>query len=169
MCAICGKKAVFYSAYLKQDLCKKHFERMLIKRVRSNMNSYKIRNQSFKFGNENKCGKEFLSFMFKGLESNQGEMLSSYTLEDFALCVMKSFLFHDPPDKKIREDSRFSPLFNVSESEIISFFELKKTTMQSIARNKKDETVLRFLREIEGRRPGGMISLVKAGITLRII
>ena len=168
-CAICGKKAVFYSVYLKQNLCKKHFERMLIKRVRSNMNSYKIRDQRFKLGNENKCGKGFLRFVFKDLENNLGKRLSSYTLEDFALCVMKFFLFHESPDKKIKEDNGLSPLFNVSEGEIISFFELKKITMQSINRNKKDEAVLRFLREIEERRPGGMISLVKAGVTLGII
>ena len=168
-CAICGRKAVFYSAYLKQELCKKHFERMLIKRVRSNMNSHKIRNQSFIFGDENKCGNAFLKFMFRDRESSNGEKLYSYTLEDFAICVMKFFLFHDTPDKKIEQKNSFSPLFNVSENEIISFFKLKKIDIEHVSRNKKDEFVLKFLTEIEERRPGGMISLVKAGIKLGII
>ena len=168
-CSICGRKAVFYSPYLKQELCKKHFERMLIKRVRSNMNSHKTRKQSFIFGDENKCGNEFLKFMFKDLESSNGERLFSYTLEDFAVCVMKFFLFHDSPDKKIKQKNGFSPLFNVSEKEIISFFKLKKKDLEPVSRKGKDESVLKFLREIEERRPGGMISLVKAGISLGII
>ena len=168
-CSICGRKAVFYSAYLKQDLCKKHFERMLIKRVRSNMNSYKVNDQSFIFGNENKCGKQFLKFMFNGRESDHGKKLYSYTLEDFAICVMNFFLFHDPPDKKIEQKDGFSPLFNVSENEIISFFKLKKKDVEKVRRNERDNSVLRFLMEIEERRPGGMISLVKAGIKLKII
>lgn len=57
----------------------------------------------------------------------------------------------------------------MSENEIISFFKLKKITLQPITRNEKDEAVLKFLREIEERRPGGMISLVKVGMTLNII
>ncbi|MCL4376019.1 hypothetical protein M1558_00815 [Candidatus Parvarchaeota archaeon] len=168
-CAICGRKAVFYSAYLKQDMCKKHFERMVIKRVRSNMSSHKTRNKSFVFGDENKCGKEFLKFLFKDMESSHGEKLYSYTLEDFAISVMKFFLFHDSPDKKIEQKDGFSPLFNVSENEIISFFRLKNKDVEKINRNGKDESVLKFLTEIEERRPGGMISLVKAGIKLGII
>ncbi len=168
-CAICGRKAVFYSAYLKQELCKKHFERMLIKRVRSNMNLHKIKKSSFIFGDENNCGKEFLKFMFKDMDSSSGEKLYSYTLEDFAVCVMEFFLFHNPPDKKIEQKNGFSPLFNVSEHEIISFFKLKKKDVEHITRNGKDEYVLKFLTEIEERRPGGMISLVKAGIKLGII
>jgi hypothetical protein len=168
-CVICGREAVFYSEYLKQDLCKKHFERMLIKRVKSNMNSYKIKNQNFKLGSENKCGKEFLKFVFRGMESENGKELCSYTLEDFAISVMSFFLFHEPSNKKIEGNEKFDPLFNVSEKEIISFFRLKKIKLNEIKRNKKEETVLSFLRDIEERRPGGMISLVKAGINLGII
>ncbi|MCL4398665.1 MAG: hypothetical protein M1322_00050 [Candidatus Parvarchaeota archaeon] len=168
-CSICGRKAVFYSSYLKQDLCKKHFERMLIKRVRANMNSHNLKDTLFRLGKENKCGNAFLEFMFKDMESAGGSRLCSYTLEDFAVCVMSFFLFHDPPDKNINGKEGFSPLFNVSENEIISFFKLKKITLQPITRNEKDEAVLKFLREIEERRPGGMISLVKVGMTLNII
>ncbi|MCL5976009.1 MAG: hypothetical protein M1580_00225 [Candidatus Parvarchaeota archaeon] len=168
-CAICGREAVFYSSYLKQELCKKHFERMLIKRVKSNMNTNKLRSRLFRFGNENNYGRAFLEFMFKDLESKDGEKLYSYTLEDFAISVMKFFLFHEPTDKKIKNKDGFSPLFNVSENEIMSFFRLKKKTLQNAKRSGKDESVLKFLMEIEERRPGGMISLVKAGITLGII
>ena len=168
-CVICGREAVFYSEYLKQDLCKKHFERMLIKRVRSNMNSYKIKNQNFKLGSENKCGKEFLKFIVRDMESENGKVLHSYTLEDFAISVMGFFLFHNPSDKKIDDSGKFSPLFNVSENEIISFFRLKKVNLKAVKRSKKEEAVLSFLRDIEERRPGGMISLVKAGINLGII
>jgi hypothetical protein len=168
-CAICGREAVFYSAYLKQELCKKHFERMLIKRVKSNMNANKLRNRLFRFGNENNCGRDFLAFLFKDLESKAGEKLYSYTLEDFAISVMKFFLFHDTADKKIKEKDGFSPLFNVSENEIINFFRLKKKILQEVKRSGKDEAVLKFLMEIEERRPGGMISLVKAGMALGII
>jgi hypothetical protein len=167
-CVICGRAAVFYSSYLKQELCKKHFERMLIKRVKSNINLYKINNKSFKLENQNKCGKEFLKFIFKGMESSGGKKLSSYTLEDFAICVMKFFLFHDAADKRINNRS-FSPLFNVSENEIISFFNLKNIKLQSVDRNRKDKVVLDFLKEIEERRPGGMISVVKVGMKLGII
>lgn len=142
---------------------------MLLKRVRSNMNSHEIRDKSFIFGDENKCGKEFLKFMFNDRESSHGEKLYSYTLEDFAISVMKFFLFHDPPNKKIEQKNGFSPLFNVSENEVISFFKLKKRDVEKISRSGKDESVLKFLSEIEERRPGGMISLVKVGIKLGII
>ncbi|MGC8533037.1 MAG: hypothetical protein ACP5MV_00160 [Candidatus Parvarchaeum sp.] len=168
-CAICGRKAVFYSPYLKQELCKKHFERMLLKRVKSNINANKSRSRLFVLGNNNYCGRSFLEFMFKDMQGKGGDKLYSYTLEDFAISVMKFFLFHEPTDKKIKEKDGFSPLFNVSENEIISFFRLKKKILAGVKRNEKDEKVLKFLTEIEERRPGGMISLVKAGIELGII
>ena len=111
----------------------------------------------------------FSGFFFKDNESRDGLMLCSYTLEDFALAVMKFFLFHEDSGIKIREKSGFSPLYNVSESEIAEFFRSKGKELPPLTRKGKDKAVLDFLKDIEERRPGGMMSLVKAGITLNII
>ncbi len=166
-CSICGKKSVFYSNYLKQNLCKKHFERMIIGRVKSNFTSKKIDKKGLYITKENHIGEEFLNFLFD--EKGKDTRLYSYTLEDFAVSVMRYFLFHEPSNKKIVEVGSFSPLFNVSENEIIEFFRLKKKELNEIERTGKDASVLKFLKEIEHRRPGGMISLVKAGMSLGII
>ena len=168
-CSICGREAVFYATYLKQELCKKHFERMLMKRIRSNLNSYGIKDRYFKFENKNSCGMSFLRFFFKDRESSNGLRLYSYTLEDFALAVMRFFLFHEESRIKIRGKYGFSPLYNVSENEIAEFFKSKEKEISPITREGKDRAVLDFLKDIEERRPGGMMSLVKAGITLNII
>ncbi len=168
-CLVCGKNAVFYSTYLKQDLCKKHFERMLIRRVRSNMLSNGIRGYSLRLGNENPSGLIFLRFLFKEEDTGKTMILKSDTLEDFSISVMKFFLFHENPKSKISESGRFSPLFNVSEKEIEAFFDLKKKKVSAKNRDERDSKVLNFIYSIEERRPGGMISIVKIGLELGII
>ena len=168
-CAVCGKKAAFHSAYLKQEFCKKHFERMLMRRIRSNMVSNGMRGHVFHLLNENPCGFDLLDFLFVEKSGSKKIDLSSHTLEDFAIAVMKYFLFHEESKIRIRGKDRFSPLFNVSEDEIFSFFSLKNKSVAKNRRRCKDQSVIDFLSEIEKRRPGGMISLVKAGIELEII
>ncbi|EFD92945.1 MAG: hypothetical protein BJBARM5_0319 [Candidatus Parvarchaeum acidophilus ARMAN-5] len=168
-CAVCGKSAAFYSTYLKQNLCKKHFERMLIRRVRSNMASNNIRGYSFRIGNENKCGEAFLEFLFKEYTKGKTLTLKSNTLEDFSIVVMRFFMFQDEPKLKISEKESFNPLFNVSEQEIVSFFSLKNKKVTLKKRSEKEKAVLDFLSKLEERRPGGMISIVKAGVALEII
>lgn len=168
-CAVCGKNAVFYSTYLKQDLCKKHFERMIIRRVRGNMASNGIRGYQFHLDRENSCGFAFLSFLFKEGKDSRKMNLMSNTLEDFSTAVMRFFLFHEETGLKIVSKGRFSPLFNVSEKEIVSFFAFKKKKVSAVSRNDRDNAVMQFILKIEERRPGAMISLVKVGIELGII
>lgn len=168
-CSICGKAAVFHSPYLKQDLCKKHFEKMLLRRFRGNVASLKNRRDSVRIGRGNPLGREFLEFFFRDAGKGKYAEAKPHTLEDFAINVMRYFIFHEGSSKKIRGDGFFSPLFNISENEISSFFMLKKIKPRTKKRNGKDMYILGFLQEIEERRPGGMISLVKAGITLEII
>lgn len=168
-CTVCGKNAVFYSNYLRHNLCKKHFERMLIKRVRGNMVSNGLRGRAFHIKDENPCGYLFLKFLFEEVEKSEKVDIKSGTLEDFSIAVMKFFLFHDETHLRIKEKGSFSPLFNVSEREIESFFQFKNRKVNFITRTGKEKSTLDIISRIEQRRPGAMISLVKAGIELNII
>lgn len=168
-CAICGRKSVFYSNYLKQHLCKKHFERMLIRRVRSNIISNGLRGKTFKVMRENKYGYAFLSFLFVDNKYNEEIKLKSYTLEDFAIEVMKFFLFSENKGLKVKGDGFFSPLFNISENEIYSFFLLKRRDIGKRERKGMENAILNFILKLEERRPGAMISIVKAGLDIGII
>lgn len=165
-CFECGRASYIFYPYLRQNLCRKHFQRLLMKRVNGILASNGIRG-GIKPSKDNRLGRRFLSFMSK--RGRTITPVSSNTLEDFALAVGLYFLFDRIPKIRIKEGNAFSPLYTTSEDEIISFFKSKGREPRPLKRNKEEEYVLDFLRGLEGRRPGGMISLVKMGIRLKII
>ncbi|MCW1293496.1 MAG: hypothetical protein QXV66_00740 [Candidatus Rehaiarchaeum fermentans] len=161
-CSLCNEDSYFYSTYLKQWLCKKHFAKMIERRIRRN-----ILNNKFK----SKDGYEILKSTpaYKVLEKlfnkKGGIKLDSYILEDFALEVMKYFLNGENPVIKISKEDYFNPLYNVSLEELEAYCKLKNIEL-NIQYNDK---ILDFLNSMEKRRPGSKISVVESGRILGII
>ena len=165
-CFVCGKRSCVFYPYLKQHLCKKHFQRLLLRRVKGLLSSNGI-HSSIKPSGENPLGREFLSFVSIG--GKRSQLVGSNTLEDFAVAVGGYFLLDRKPDIKVSDGKRFNPLYTTSEDEIINFLGTKGTVKRPTKRKGDDALVLSFLKGLEARRPGGMISMVKTGVRLRII
>lgn len=162
-CAICGDDGYFYSPYLKQWLCKKHFEKMLIRRIRRNLLNNGIRAKKYKIL-KSTDGYLLLSRLFKEGESNIE--LDSYILENFAIEVLKYLMFNKEPSIKVKGNNYFNPLYNVSLDEIKAFYNLHGITGYKF---EFDEDLLGFLNKLEEKRPGSKISIVESGIILQII
>ncbi len=166
-CHICGRQAFFYSSYLGKHLCGKHFEKMLVRRVRSVVTTEIGQRKAFRKVMDGSAAFRFIDFVFRSGESDT--TLFNNVLEDFAIAVLGYFVFDEKPKIAVKSASGVSPLFTTSEKEIENFLKLKKLCGGSVKRRKRDAYVLNMLYELEGRRPGGMLSLVKIGRRLGII
>lgn len=87
-CKVCGRDAEFYSPYLKQHLCKKHFERMIIRRVSKVVTSAGLKSRGYRLKDDGSEAFRLIKFMFKE-DKNSKVALLNYTMEDFAVEVLK--------------------------------------------------------------------------------
>ncbi len=167
-CHICGRESSFYSEYLKQSLCKKHLERMLTKRIRSALISKDYKQRKFRLSPDNSDAYKIEKFVFR--EDNKSSLLlMNFTLEDFALSVLDYFLSGNKPKQKIGSKTFFNPLYTASDEEIAAFLTSKGEKTKPKKITKKQEYLMEFIKDIEKRRPGGMLSIVKMGEKIGII
>lgn len=167
-CSICGRTAVFYSAYLKQNLCKKHFEHMVFRRIRAAFASSGLKAKDCSLPRGNSAPAGMIRFLFKDSKGG-GIRLQTNTLEDFAVSIMEYFAFSKKPNISVNSKGTFSPLYTTSEKEIAAFLDLKGINFHEKKRKGLDAELLGILEDIEKRRPGGMLSIVKIGRTLGLI
>ncbi len=167
-CYICGRESVFYSEYLKQALCKKHLERMLTKRIRSTLISKNYKQRKFRLSSDGSDGYKIEKFVFRE-DANSSLKLMNFTLEDFSLSVLDYFLTGSKPKQKIGSKTFFNPLYNTSDLEIAAFLASKGEKTKPRKITKRQKYLMDFIRDIEKRRPGGMLSMVKMGEKIGII
>ncbi len=169
-CRICGREAAFYSEYLKQALCKKHLEKMLVRRINGELINHGLgRQPAYRLKDDGSIGYKMNEFIFTR-RSNSGLKLGNEVLEDFAVEVFKYFTTGSKPKAKINGKNGFNTLYLTSEKEIAAFFMSKGLAVKEPSKKKGNEGYLMtFLEEIEKRRPGAMISIVKIGERLGLI
>ncbi len=167
-CFTCGREAYFYSAYLKQNLCKKHFEKMLIRRVRSALISKGYKQKAFRMTDDGSAAYRMLKFVFKK-DDNGTVTLENSVLEDFALAVLEYFLTKKKPAHQIGLKTRFNPLYQVSEEELYAFLDMKGIKYKKKTHGGREGYLLDFMKDVEKRRPGGMLSAVKMGEKIGVI
>ncbi len=160
-CAICGREAYYYSEYLKQWLCKKHFEKMIVRRIRRNIINNGFYSKEYRILDSTEASK-LLRLLFK--EGN-GPILDTYTLEDFAEEVLEYLLLNKEPKIKVKDKNYFNPLYNSAREEIIAFAKLKNLEIKF----EENPKLLNFINELEKRRPGSKISIVNSALSLGII
>ncbi|MEM0124557.1 MAG: hypothetical protein QXF41_03390 [Candidatus Micrarchaeaceae archaeon] len=165
-CYLCDDEAYFYSGYLRQNLCKKHFEKMLIRRIRGEVASRGFSRRKYKLVPDGSIGYKLNSFMFKPSKDADTAM-DNLLLDDFALAVLKHFVTKEKIDIKINGENYFNPLYLISKEEAIAFLRLKK---MDYAENKGgDADLVAILDRLEAKRPGAKISMVKSGIRAGLI
>lgn len=167
-CQTCGRGAYFYSLYLKQGLCKKHLEKMLVRRIKSTVLVKSYKQRRFRMLADGSLGYKMINFVFRK-DQKSTLLLKNITLEAFAIDVLKYFLMGKKPIHKIGSSEFFNPLYSTSEEEIMAFLDSKGLKYQKKKRAGLDAQILDIIKEIEKRRPGGMISLVKIGERMDII
>ncbi len=167
-CHICGRESEFYSEYLKQPLCKKHLERMLTKRIRSALISKDYKQRKFKLSPDGSDAYKMEKFVFR-VDKKSGVLLTNLTMEDFALSVLDYFLTGKKPKQKIGAKTFFNPLYTTSNEEITAFLESKGEKTKPKKLTKRQRYLTDFMKDIEKRRPGGMLSIVKMGEKIGII
>lgn len=167
-CNTCARESYFYSVYLKQGLCKKHFEKMLIRRARSALISKGYKQRKFKISDDSSAGSKMVNFIFRK-DAKSSLLLKNAVLEDFSVAVLRYFLTGDKPKYKIGSKTFFNPLYLISEEELEAFLKAKEIKYVKKEFRGKDLYILNFIRDVEKRRPGGMISLVKMGERIGII
>ncbi len=168
-CKVCGNGADFYSPYLKKYLCRKHFEKMIIRRLSKIVTSEGMKSKGYRLDDDGSDAHRLLAFVFKE-DKGSGVRLSNLTMEDFALETMKYFTDKRyRPRVRISTKTSVSPLYTTSEGEIRDFLAAKNIVSAGRKRDAEDEWLLNFIRGFEERRPGGMISLVRIGNELEII
>ena len=167
-CYICGREAYFYSTYLKYYLCKKHLERMLIKRTRGAVISKGHKRRAFKLVNDGSDAYKLNTFLFKA-DKKSNAVLRNYTLEDFALVVLEYFLSKNKPKLRIGSNTFFNPLYTTSEDEISAFLISKGEKANPKPRTGREKYLLDLMKDVEKRRPGAMLSAVRIGEKIGII
>ena len=168
ICYSCGRSAYFYSPYLKYNLCKKHFQKMVIRRIRSGLIANGIKDKKFRFAADDSLGFKLNRLIFKE-DKNSGTMLMNCLLEDFAMETITYFISGSVPAIKIKGKGYVSPLFLISEAEAIRFVESKSGNVGLVQRRAQDAVIFNLLTTVEKKRPGGLISLVKMGQRMEII
>jgi tRNA(Ile)-lysidine synthase TilS/MesJ len=160
-CSICGREGYFYSTYLKQWLCKKHFEKMIVRRIRRNVinNGYYANSYTIDLSLP---ASKILMLLFK---QGTGPILYAHTLEDFVEEVLAFFFLNKKPSFKVKGEGYFNPLYNCSREELLYFAKLKEIELHFD--NKLE--FADFMEELEKRRPGSKISIVESAIKLGII
>ncbi len=167
-CFNCGRDAEFYSQYLGQSLCKRHFEKMLIRRARSSVVSKGYKRKGFRLKDDGTPAYRALKLIFAE-DPSSDITLGTGTLEDFAVGVMVYFASGKAPKKKVGGKTGFNPLYTTSNDEIRDLLSIHGEESSEKKRIGFDNDVLSLLKDVEKRRPGGMISLVKMGERLGII
>ncbi|MCL5009891.1 MAG: hypothetical protein M1433_02865 [Candidatus Parvarchaeota archaeon] len=167
-CHVCGREMYFYSEYLKSGLCAKHFEKMLVRRVRSAIISEGFRDRTFKIIKNDSAASRFLGLVF--MEDDKSDLtLDTNTVEDFSAEVLEYFTLGTKPPAKVSHGNVFNPLYLTSEKEIIAFLKLKGVEGREKHRSEMDAYLLSIAETVEKRRPGAMISSVKIGREMDII
>ena len=168
-CIMCGRAADFYSPYLKQHLCKKHFEKMMMRRISKIVVSSGLKNRTYKFSDDGSDAYRMLDFTFR-LDGSSKTRLNNGTLEDFAVEILRYFTEKRyRPKIKIKGKDFINPLYTTSESEIADFLGAKNIKTTAKKRSEKERWLIGFLYDLEKRRPGGLISIVKIGARIGII
>lgn len=167
-CHTCGREGVYYSMYLKQSLCKKHLEKMLVRRIRGALISRSYKQKRFRTANDGSAAHKMISFVFK-IDPKSSLTLRNGTLEDFAISVLRYFMEGRKPTKRVGSKTFFNPLYTTSEDEVYAFLDSKRVVYKRRQRKGKDRYMLDFIGGIEARRPGGMLSLVKIGERLGLV
>lgn len=170
-CSICGKKGYFYDTYLKQSLCKAHFEKMIVRRIkRALINEFKATRFKFNLIDDNSIGFKVNKIIFGNATSNDHKpelTLENNLLDDFSLQVIRFFIGMGSPDIKVRYDSKFNSLYSLSLSEAIAFIKIHEPNFNFDVSSKND--ILDMIYKLESRRPGAMLSIVSIGRRLGII
>ncbi len=164
-CYLCNNEAYFYSKYLRQDLCKKHFEKMLIRRIRGDTATLGFSGNKYNLINDGSIGYKLNKFIFA--KADKGDVvIDNLLLDDFAISVFKYFVTKGKISVKVKDKNYFNPLYLISREEAIAFLKLKN--IKYTVPNKEDDLV-RILKKLEDKRPGAMISIVKSGIRVGLI
>ncbi len=167
-CSLCGKDAAFYSNYLKQYLCKKHLEKMLFRRINTTLLSAGLRKSAYSVPKGDSPGARMLQFMFRN-NTGEGVKLEANTLDDFAAALMSHFAFSRKIRISISSPRRFNPLYTTSDEEISALLSIKGIKFSGKKRDREDLYALEMLSDLERRRPGAMLSIVKVGARLGLI
>jgi hypothetical protein len=141
---------------------------MLIKRTRGAVISKGYKRRAFKLINDGSSAYKLNAFLFKA-DKKSIISLRNNTLEDFALAVLEYFISKNKPKLKIGSTKFFNPLYTTSEDEIIAFLKSKNEKADLKPRTDREKYLLQFMRDIEKRRPGSMLSAVRIGEKIRII
>jgi len=113
-------------------------------------------------------GYKMVSFVFRR-DKDSTLTLRNGTLDDFAVSVLKYFVKGEKPKQKIGSEKFFNPIYTTSEEELAAFFASKRIRYKKRKRGKADLYLLDFIKDIEKRRPGGMLSIVKIGEKMDIV
>lgn len=165
-CYLCGDDAYFHSSYLKQKLCKKHFEKMMVRRIRGGVSSLGFSRKTYRLIPDGSIGYRLNSFFFRhpeGKDIDVGNLL----LDDFAMAVFKYFVTKEKTSMKVKSRDYFNPLYLISREEAAAFLKLKRIDYTET--EDKDADLASILDRLEAKRPGAKISIVRSGIAAGLI
>ncbi len=150
-CFNCGAKAEYKVKSLELPACSNCYSRIIEKRFKKAIKGIKSVSLTI-----NRPSDYVLKHLFEkaGIKTSNGKHIKQFTLDDYAVSVIKSFFLNK--DLMLKG---FSPLSRISEEELINYSIINNLSFKGNTRSGIDKDIHSLLLSLDKRRPGVLFSI----------